>query len=291
MIVRRLARGDLAALRAIFNRQVAQGAWTAEEVEGLWLDRAHADRGRVAERDGRVVGGVGSVLAPPWLYVFPLVADDVEAAAELVRVVTSQATAGVRTLRVSVRHGEEPKRAALLAAGWFPTIEFIDLVHDLGGGGAARPSALTRVAHADIDRGPAHALHDRVFAEIPNTAPLDDADFAHMLDGPMCWPEATAVWCDGDGRPHGFVFAQRAEDARGRYGVIEAIGVEPAQRGRGLARHIVEDVLARARAAGLAEVRCTIASTNTASLALHRAAGFTDLARKQMYDLALATAA
>jgi ribosomal protein S18 acetylase RimI-like enzyme len=281
VIVRGLERADLAALRAIFNGQVAYGAWTAEEVEGLWLDHAHGDRGRVAERDGRVVGGVGSVLAPPWLYVFPLVAEDVDAATRLVQVVTAQATADVRTLRVSVRPGEEPKRAALLAAGWVPSIEFIDLVHDLRGGrGGGLASELTRVAHADIVRGPAHALHDRVFAEIPNTAPLDDADFDHMLDGPMCWPAATAVWCDAEGRPQGFVFAQRGED----YGVIDAIGVDPAQRGRGLARHMVEDVLARARAAGLAEVRCTIASTNTASLALHRAAGFTDRARKQLYD-------
>lgn len=281
MIVRGLERADLAALRAIFNRQVAYGAWTAEEVEGLWLDHAHGDRGRVAVRDGRVVGGVGSVLAPPWLYVFPLVAEDVEAAARLVQVVTGQATTGVQTLRVSVRPGEEPKRAALLAAGWVASIEFIDLVHDLCAGAAPRASELTRVAHADIVRGPAHALHDRVFAEIPNTAPLDDADFDHMLDGPMCWPDATAVWCDAEGRPQGFVFAQRGED----FGVIDAIGVDPAQRGRGLARHMVEDVLARARAAGLAEVRCTVASTNTGSLALHRAAGFTDRARKQMYDL------
>lgn len=283
MIVRALARGDVAALRAIFNGQVDAGAWTAEEVEALWLDRAHGDRGRVAVRDGRVVGGVGSVLAPPWMYVFPLVAEDVAAAAELVQVVTGQATADVRTLRVSVRPGEEPKRAALLAAGWTPSIEFIDLAHDLRGPGVATACALTRVAHADIDRGPAHALHDRVFAEIPNTAPLDDDDFASLLDGPMCWPEATAVWCDDAGAPQGFVFAQRAED----HGVIEAIGVDPAQRGRGVARHLVEDVLARARAAGLAGVRCTIASTNTASLALHRAAGFTDRARKQLYDYAV----
>lgn len=284
-MIRPLGVGDLAALRDLFNRQVTHGRWAAAEVEGLWLDGAHGDRGRVFERDGHVVGGVGSVLAPPWMYVFPLVAADDEAAAALVEVVTAQAPADVRTLRVSVRPGEEPKRAALLRAGWTPSIEFLDLVHDLRGG-EGRGAGYTRVGHAGVPRREAHALYDRVFAEIPNTAPLDDADFDHLMDGPMAWPDATAVWTDGAGRVQGFVFAQRGEDERGRYGVIDAIGVDPDHRGRGLARGIVEDVLARARAAGLAEVRCAIASTNRGSLALHRAAGFTELARKQLYDYA-----
>jgi L-amino acid N-acyltransferase YncA len=44
-------------------------------------------------------------------------------------------------------------------------------------------------------------------------------------------------------------------------------------------------LLDEARAAGLAEVRSVVASTNPGSLGLHRAAGFVERDRKQMYDL------
>jgi ribosomal protein S18 acetylase RimI-like enzyme len=225
------------------------------------------------------------------MYVFPLVADDVEVAARLLAHAIAQATAGVQTMRVGVRVGEEPKRAAVLAAGFAPSIEFVDLRHDLHPPGPAaaarsRELGLRRVPHGAIERPSAHVLHDRVFAEIANTAPLDPEDFDVLLDGPMAWPDATAVWVDDAGRPHGFVFAQRGEDDHGTFGVVDAIGVDPADRGRGLARAMLEDVLARARGAGLAEVRSLIAGNNDASLALHRAAGFTETGRRQMYDRA-----
>jgi phosphinothricin acetyltransferase len=81
-----------------------------------------------------------------------------------------------------------------------------------------------------------------------------------------------------------------SEDDRGRFGVVDAVGVDPARRGQGLARVMLEDVLDHARAAGLAEVRSLIAGNNTGSLALHRAAGFVETGRRQMYDRALPTA-
>ena len=78
----------------------------------------------------------------------------------------------------------------------------------------------------------------------------------------------------------------QGEDERGRHGVLEAIGVAPAARGQGLARAMTEWLLDRARTGGMNEVRSVVASTNTGSLALHRAAGFVERERKQMFDLA-----
>jgi ribosomal protein S18 acetylase RimI-like enzyme len=286
--LRPLEPADLEPLREMFNALVAPApGWARVEVAQHWISAAHGDRSRVAVRGGRVAGGVGVVVAPPWMYIVPLVADDVEVAAALLAHGIAQATPGVRTTRVSVRRGEEPKRAAVVAAGFAPSLEFVDLVHDLRGGRAADAGApgLRRVPHAAIDRPRAHELHDRVFAEIANTAPLGRADFDQLLDGPMAWPDATAVWVDDGGRPRGFVFAQRGEDDRGRFGVVDAIGVEPADRGRGLARMMLEDLLAHARAAGLDEVRTLIAGNNDGSLALHRAAGFVEAGRRRMYDL------
>jgi ribosomal protein S18 acetylase RimI-like enzyme len=255
------------------------------------MDAAHGDRGEVAEVDGRVAGGVSAVVAPPWMYVHPMVAADPAVAARLLARALTHAAAGVVTARIGVRVGEEAKRAAVVAAGFVPSLDFVDLRHDLAGTAPPpRPDGYRRVAHAAIDRPATHALHDRCFAEIANTAPLAPADFDLLLDGPMAWPAATAAWVDGDGRPRGFVFGQLGEDERGRFGVVDAIGVDPADRGHGLARTMLEELLTLARAEGLAEVRSLIAGDNTGSLALHRAAGFVEAGRRQMYDLALALA-
>lgn len=291
--LRPLTAADLGPLRAMFNAQVAPSpGWAETEVAQHWISAAHGARGRVAVRGGRIVGGVGMVIAPPWMYVAPLVAADRDVAALLLRHAIEAAPPGVRTIRAGVRVGEEPKRAAVLAAGFAPSIEFVDLAHDLrspsSSGTAAlapRDLALRRVPHAEIDRPRAHELHDRVFAEIANTAPLDPDDFDALLDGPMVWPDATAVWVDPAGHPHGFVFAQHSTDDHGHFGVVDAIGVSPSLRNRGLARAMLSDLLTRARTSHLDEVRTLVAGNNTGSLALHRAAGFLETGRRQMYDL------
>ncbi len=128
-------------------------------------------------------------------------------------------------------------------------------------------------------------LHDLTFAEIANTVPIDAADLAALLDGPLAWPAATAAYADAAGALVGFVIGQAGVDERGAFGVVEAIGVRPTARGLGLARLMLDELLAAARAAGLAEVRSLVAGTNVGSLALHRAAGFAEGARRQMYDL------
>lgn len=145
------------------------------------------------------------------------------------------------------------------------------------------PVAATPRRGAEIDRTAMHELHDRTFAEIPNTAPMTDADFATLLDGPSAWSAPTSAWHDADGRCVGFVIGVRARD----HGVVEAIGVDPTWRGRRLGRAMLTDVLAIAAATGVREVRATIASTNAASLALHLHADFVERNRKEMWDLPL----
>ncbi|HUQ01505.1 MAG TPA: GNAT family N-acetyltransferase [Kofleriaceae bacterium] len=276
-------------MSALTLRPFAPGDAGAVRVDGLFPQSAHGDRTRVAVRDGRVVGAVGTVLAPPWMYIWPLVTDDDEAARVLLEAALLCRTPEVARARVGVRPGEEAKRRALLARGFTTSIEFHELAHDLAHDSSGAPSSgseLLRHTGGAIDREPLRALHDLTFAEIDNTAPLDPADLAAMLDGPTAWPEATAVWAAPGGELAGFVIGLRGEDDRGRFGVLEAIGVAPAARGRGLARLMAEWLLAQARTAGMAEVRSVVAGSNAASLALHRAIGFVERARKQMYDLA-----
>jgi ribosomal protein S18 acetylase RimI-like enzyme len=287
MKIRPFTREDAPAVAALSERYFppdptwsADVAWTQLTSDALG-GGAHA---RVAERGGAVVGVVAFVRAAPWLYIWPLAADDEEAAGALLdAAVAAGRGPGIERARVSTRSGEPHKRAAIVARGLERSIDFLDMRRapapiDAPVGRTAEPRR-----GAAIDRATTHELHDRTFSEIANTSPMTDADFAALLDGPRAWPSATSAWHDADGRCVGFVIGLRHDD----HGVVEAIGVDPAWRGKGLARAMLADLLAIATAEGVPEVRAIIASTNPASLALHERAGFVEHARKELWDLPL----
>lgn len=237
----------------------------------------------VATRGARVVGVCGHVVAPPFLYVFPLAADDAEAIGALFDAACAAGRGpGVEQVKVSVRAGEPHKAEALAARGLASTMYFAELRRAATPALHAPALGLTVVGADALDRAAAHALHDDAFVGVDNAAPISAADFAAYLDGPTAWPAATAAWLD-DGRPVGLVIGARAPQA----GVVEAITVAPTWRGRGLGRAMLAHVLATAAAEGLAEVAAMIASTNHASLALHTRAGFVERARKEVWVGAL----
>jgi len=279
--------GDAEAAAALSRRYFAPDpAWTAERAAAeLTADAlGGGDHVRVAERDGRTVGIAAYVAAPPWLYLWPLAADDQAAAAALLdAVLAAGAGPGLTRARVSVRAVEPHKQAAVVARGFTRSIDFLELAR------APVPPLDAPALPVEIRRGPrldraaVHALHDLTFAEIDNTVPATAADFAAQLDGPGAWPEVTSAWHDRDGRCVGFVIGARAPD----HGVVEAIGVDPAWRGRGLGRAMLADLLRIAAATGVEQVRAVVASTNHRSLALHGRAGFVEQARKQLWDLPL----
>ena len=73
----------------------------------------------------------------------------------------------------------------------------------------------------------------------------------------------------------GFLLTQcLAEDAE-----ILTLGVAPARRRQGIARLLLVDFFARARAAGAAPLVLEVAADNAAALALYRSLGFTATAR------------
>lgn len=232
----------------------------------------------------RVVGVVGFVRSASMLMVWPLAADDEAAAAALLdAALTAGRAPGLTAARVSTRSVEPHKRRAVERRGFARSIDFVQ-VRRASVPPLAAPSVLaTPRRGAAIDRAAMHALHELSFATLDNTAPMSSADFDELLDDPAAWPAATAAWHDDTGACVGFVIGLCAPDHR----VVEAIGVAPAWRGRGLGQAILADVLRVAAADGEAEVRAMIASTNAASLALHARAGFVERARKELWDLAL----
>ena len=77
----------------------------------------------------------------------------------------------------------------------------------------------------------------------------------------------------------GFVLARRVLDGL----EIDLVGVDPAQRRRGLARRLLARVLRDESAEGLAEARLELADSNTPALQLYRALGFVVVGRRPRY--------
>ncbi|MGV9452814.1 GNAT family N-acetyltransferase [Streptomyces sp. NPDC003635] len=76
---------------------------------------------------------------------------------------------------------------------------------------------------------------------------------------------------DGE-RLHGYVLFPVSSD--GHQGWIMSLGVTRDQRGRGLGRWLMLEVLRRLRAEGVREVRLTVEPANAAAIMLYRSIGF-----------------
>jgi ribosomal-protein-alanine N-acetyltransferase len=64
---------------------------------------------------------------------------------------------------------------------------------------------------------------------------------------------------------------------------LQRIGVDPAQRRRGIAVGLLKDVRLRARAAGATRLLIEVREDNDGALALYRGAGFVEIARRPKY--------
>lgn len=82
-------------------------------------------------------------------------------------------------------------------------------------------------------------------------------------DGRICYAE--------DGAPCGVLLDQ----CLGPEGEILTLGVAPAWRRHGIARVLLQDLIARARAGGTQRLLLEVAADNTAALALYTSCGFT----------------
>ncbi|MCB5181930.1 GNAT family N-acetyltransferase [Streptomyces antimicrobicus] len=88
-------------------------------------------------------------------------------------------------------------------------------------------------------------------------------------------PEHRFAAVDGHGTVLGWVAACRVSDRCAYAGVVEhSVYVSPAARGRGVARALLDALIASTEAAGIWTVQSGVFPENTASLALHRKAGF-----------------
>nr|WP_245961942.1 GNAT family N-acetyltransferase [Quadrisphaera granulorum] len=88
-------------------------------------------------------------------------------------------------------------------------------------------------------------------------------------------PEHRLVAVDAAGRVVGWAAVVTVSDRCVYAGVVEhSVYVAPEARGRGVGRLLLEELIASAEAAGVWTIQSGIFPENTASLALHQAAGF-----------------
>ncbi len=94
------------------------------------------------------------------------------------------------------------------------------------------------------------------------------------------------VAVDGDGRVAGWARVSASND-RGVYAAIGEHGVyvDPAARGHGVGRQLLEALAAAAEAAGYTKLTSRVFTTNGASLAVHRSAGFYEVGVQPRHGL------
>ncbi|MCX5208178.1 GNAT family N-acetyltransferase [Kitasatospora sp. NBC_00240] len=125
---------------------------------------------------------------------------------------------------------------------------------------AAHATQVLTIYQAGIDEGD---------ATFETAAPTWEAFDAGKL------PAHRHVALEPGGRVLGWVAASRVSDRCAYAGVVEhSVYVHPGARGRGVARALLDALIHSTQAAGIWTIQSGIFPGNTASLALHRRAGF-----------------
>jgi len=150
------------------------------------------------------------------------------------------------------------------------------------------PAAPVRTAHAGFSVEPMLAEHaDAVLAIYQ--AGIDEGNATFETSAPE-WSlfdathlrEHRFVAVDHDRTVLGWVAAVAVSDRCVYAGVVEhSVYVHPSARGRGVGRALLDALVASTEAAGIWTIQSGIFAENSASAALHRAAGFREVGRRE----------
>jgi tRNA threonylcarbamoyl adenosine modification protein YeaZ/ribosomal-protein-alanine acetyltransferase len=165
-------------------------------------------------------------------------------------------------LSTAVRSGRGPA-AGLPAPGAPPSPQYV-----------RSAQAEERVRHA-VSPGDAIRLRDFLEADVPQVVLIESRVF------PDAWPEGAFrselrmpwVWArvaERDGRLAGYIVAMFGEGA----GHVGNIAVAPESRRRGVARALLDELIAHARAIGIDRIGLEVRVSNFEAQALYRSLGF-----------------
>jgi ribosomal protein S18 acetylase RimI-like enzyme len=116
--------------------------------------------------------------------------------------------------------------------------------------------------------------------------PFDPARANAALQGLLEDERLGEVWlaCDGSGRALGYVVICLgwSLEYQGRDAFIDEVFVEPAARGKGLGRALVDHAIERCRALGVQALHLEVERTKAKTQDLYRSLGFADNDRRLM---------
>jgi mycothiol synthase len=142
-------------------------------------------------------------------------------------------------------------------------------------GVALRP--LDPVADADT----AHALKEAAFATTVDYRPQTLQEFRENHLTTHDFAAELSILAVRDGRPVGFLVADRWEDGTGW---VDLLGVDPAERGRRIGEALLLTAFARFRDAGLRSAQLGVASDNPRALRLYERVGMTQGFRVDVFE-------
>nr|WP_212755987.1 GNAT family N-acetyltransferase [Flexivirga aerilata] len=138
---------------------------------------------------------------------------------------------------------------------------------------------MIRDAVADSDAAACAAIYAPYVTETEvtfETEPPDAAEFRHRIEE----AQRRHAWliAENDGNTVGYAYAGPFKGrAAYRFSCEVSVYLDPAARGRGVGRALYDELLARLTTDGMRMACAGITLPNDASLALHRALGFTEV--------------
>ena len=176
---------------------------------------------------------------------------------------------GIASIRVSL-FGAPGLGPLLAARGYALTERFLRLVlvGEPRAAGALPPGfRIASLAEVGLERF--LAMSNAAFATVPGALPLSAEDWNDMARGPGYREDLLCVLADAKG-PVGFA----RSEVEGRVGTIDALGLDPCVRGRGLGRWLLRWSGRALRSAGCTELDLWVAESNAPARALYLSGGY-----------------
>jgi mycothiol synthase len=273
-----------AVLELIVARDVADLGvpdYTLEDLRDEWaLNEVDLERDAVVveDDDGALVG-----------YAI------VRALGAMVSVPPAHEGRGIGTMLFRWAHDRSPRRrrwigarntagqALLARAGYEPVRHYWRMRRALDAPVPPAPDVGVALRPLDPvgDAEAAHALKEAAFATTADHMPESLEEFReHHLTTHDFAPELSLL-AVRDGRPVGFLIADRWEDGTGW---VELLGVDPPERGRRIGEALLLTAFAAFRAAGLRSAQLGVASDNPRALRLYERVGMTQGFRVDVFE-------
>jgi mycothiol synthase len=188
---------------------------------------------------------------------------------------------GQALVRQYVPITNEPARAHLLEAGYWPAFSYFRMRMALADAPPAPDDVPVRAFARGIDDGPVHALVEDAFSGIPGNVSQSLESWQAAKVDKQGWDPSLWLLHEDAGGVAGVVLCERWEDG---VGYVDALAVAPRLRGTGLGRAMLLHGLAALRAAGLETAELSVQGENAGATRLYESVGMTPVSTIERWE-------